>query len=245
MNLTAGPLTRSLLVSVALVATAVPLSSCAPLIVGGAAAGAVMIVTDRRTSGTQLEDQNIVFKAESQIRQQFGDTVRIDVMAYNRKVLLTGDVPTEAVKSEAAALVQRIENVESVFNQLTVGSIASLSIRSHDTWLTSKVKTALLNTKYVPSGTISVTTERGIVYLMGKVTETESNHAATTVSELSGVSKVVKFFEIISPEEAIRLSGSQAAPSQSNQPTQPAAATVDSPAGHASPQSGVEAMPIK
>jgi osmotically-inducible protein OsmY len=245
MNLTAGLASRFLLLAVALCAAAVPLSSCAPLIVGGAAAGAVLIVTDRRTSGIQIEDQNLVFKAESQIRQQFGDTVRIDVMAYNRQVLLTGDVPSNAVKSEVGAMVQRIENVKSVFNQLKVGPIASLGVRSHDTWLTSKVKTALINTKHVPSRTIGVTTDRDVVYLMGKVTEAESNYAATTASEVSGVIKVVKLFEIISNEEALRLSGAHAEPSHSNTSTEHTPTTVESSSSIEPGHSGVQTLPVK
>ena len=161
---------RPLMLAAALSTAALSLSACAPLIVGGAAATTAVVITDRRTSGIQLEDQNIAFKAQSQISQKLGDTARVNAMAYGGHLLLTGDVPTEQAKAEATTIAQGIENVKQVINQLNVGPIASFGTRSNDTWLTSKVKTALINTKYVPSGTIALTTDHSVVYLMGKVT---------------------------------------------------------------------------
>ncbi|KGD90830.1 phospholipid-binding protein [Achromobacter sp. RTa] len=236
---------RPLMLAAALSTAALSLSACAPLIVGGAAATTAVVVTDRRTSGIQLEDQNMAFKAQSQISQKLGDTARVNAMAYSGHLLLTGDVPTEEAKSQATAIAQGVENVKQVTNQLTVGPIASFGVRSNDTWLTSKVKTALLNTKYVPSGTIAVTTDHSVVYLMGKVTQAEGDYAANAAADVGGVAKVVKLFETISREEAIRLSNSG-----SESKTTETKAPIESGAGAASDSSGgtgagVEAMPIK
>jgi len=233
---------RPLLI-VALLATAtLALSACAPLIVGGAAATATTVATDRRTTGIQLEDKNIVLKAENQIIQQLGPNVRVNAMAYNRRLLLIGDVPTEEARNQATAIGQALDNVITVSNQMRVGPTADFGTRSRDTWLTSKVKSTLLNTKYVPSGTISVISERGVVYMMGKVTQTESEYAASAVASINGVDQVVKFFEIISREEAIRLGpGISSSPAQSNTPSDSKSASTDSAAAG----SGVEIMPIK
>jgi osmotically-inducible protein OsmY len=236
---------RPLMLAAALSAATLSLSACAPLIVGGAAATTAVVVTDRRTSGVQLEDQNMAFKAQSQISQKLGDTARVNAMAYGGHLLLTGDVPTEEAKSQATAIAQGVENVKQVINQLTVGPIASFGVRSNDTWLTSKVKSTLLNTKYVPSGTIAVTTDHSVVYLMGKVTQAEGEYAANATADVGGVAKVVKLFETISREEAIRLSTSA---SQST--TTEAKAPIESGAGAASDNAGgtgggVEVMPIK
>lgn len=236
---------RPLLLAALLGAAALSLSACAPLVVGGAAATTAVVITDRRTSGAQLEDQNISFKAERQISEKLGDTARVSAMSYNSVVLLTGDVPSEAAKAQATALAQGVTHVKSVVNQLNVGPVASFSTRSNDTWLTSKVKTTLLNTKYVPSATIAVTTDRSVVYLMGLVTEAEGNYAATAASQVSGVAKVVKLFEIISREEALRLSGSGTQPEgpQSNSTPQGKAAPIESGGGGS--VDGVQVMPIK
>lgn len=237
---------RPLMLAAALSTAALSLSACAPLIVGGAAATTAVVVTDRRTSGVQLEDQNIAFKAQSQISQKLGDTARVNAMAYGGRLLLTGDVPTEEAKSQATAIAQGIENVTQVINQLNVGPIASFGVRSNDTWLTSKVKTALINTKYVPSGTIALTTDRSVVYLMGKVTQAEGEYAANAAADVGGVAKVVKLFETISREEAIRLSGGGDKAASSPETKAPIESGAGAAGGNASgTSSGVEAMPIK
>ncbi len=245
MILDARPAVRPLMLAAALSTAALSLSACAPLIVGGAAATTAVVVTDRRTSGVQLEDQNMAFKAQSQISQKLGDTARVNAMAYGGHLLLTGDVPTEEAKNQATAIAQGVENVKQVINQLNVGPIASFGVRSNDTWLTSKVKTALINTKYVPSGTIALTTDRSVVYLMGKVTQAEGEYAANAAADVGGVAKVVKLFETISREEAIRLSGSgsQSTTTETKAPIESGAGAPSD--GTSGTSSGVEAMPIK
>ena len=126
--------------------------------------------------------------------------------------------------------------------------IASFGVRSNDTWLTSKAKTALVNTKYVPSGTIAVTTDHSVVYLMGKVTQAEGDYAANAVADLGGVAKVVKLFETISREEAIRLSnsGSKSTNTETKAPIESDPNAASNSGGSApSGGSAVEAMPIK
>ena len=169
---------RPLLLSAALAAATASLSACVPLVIGGAAATTAVVATDRRSSGVQLDDQNTTFRVESQIATKLGPTARVNASVYNGQVLLTGDVPTEAAKAEAGAIAQSIERVKRVSNQLTVGPATSFSTRSNDTWLTSKVRSTLINTKYVPSRTILVTTDKGVVYLMGLVTQAEGDYAA-------------------------------------------------------------------
>lgn len=236
---------RPLILAAALVSTAASLSACVPLVIGGAAAGTAVVATDRRSSGAQLDDQNIVFRAESQIAQKLGPDARVNAMAYNGQLLLTGDVPSEVAKAEATAIAQGISKVKSVSNQLTVGPAAAFSTRSNDTWLTSKVRTALVNAQYVPSRTISVTTDKGVVYLMGMVTQPEGDYAANAAAGVGGVTKVVKLFQTISREEAVRLSGtgnssSKSAPIESSAP-QPQGA----PNNDGNTNSGIELMPIK
>jgi len=247
MTHAAGALRAPLLV-LALACSAV-LSGCAPLVIGGAAATTAVVVTDRRTSGIQLEDQNIAFKAQSQISQQLGEAARIDATAYEGQVLLTGDVPDEAAKAKATAIAQKIDNVKGVYNQLRVGPAAPFSTRSNDTWLASKVRTALLNARYVPSGTINVTVDRSEVYLMGKVTQVEGDYAATTAAGVGGITKVVKLFNTISREEAVRLSGSNSgqppAPPTSTQAPIETGTPASGTGGGTDTGSGIQAMPIK
>ena len=118
-----------------------------------------MVATDR-TSGTQLEDQNMAFKAQHQISQKLGETARVNHGLWRHPA---ADRRAHDEAKNQATAGRGVENVKQVVNQLTVGPIASLGVRSNDTWLTSKVKTALINTKYVPSGTIAVTTDHSVV----------------------------------------------------------------------------------
>lgn len=240
---------RPLILATAFAATAASLSACVPLVIGGAAAGTAVVATDRRSSGVQLDDQNATFRIESLISQKLGNTARVNAMVYNGQALLTGDVPTEEAKAEATSIAQGVEHVKTVSNQLTVGPAAAFSTRSNDTWLTSKVRTALVNAQYVPSRTISATTDKGVVYLMGMVTQAEGDYAANAVAGVGGVTKVVKVFQIISRDEAVRLSGSNAqnAPieSGSSSSSNPSTGTAQGGSSSSGTDGGIELMPIK
>ena len=177
------------------------LAGCAPLVVGGAAATTAAVASDRRTAGEQVEDKSIQMKVSHELARILGeDRGRYNVVSYAGRVLLLGDVPSEAEKQQAEEAASKVENVRQVLNQMRVGAITPLSVRSNDSWLTTKVTTALVNTKGVPTRTISVTTERGIVYLMGKLTPAEAQAAAKVAAGVSGVNKVVTAFQIVSPE---------------------------------------------
>jgi osmotically-inducible protein OsmY len=184
-------------------AASVLLSACAPLIIGGAA-GTVMVASDRRTAGTQLEDETIELRAAANIRDQLGTRVRASVTAYNRVALVTGEVGNAADKQAVERVVAGVQNVRQVVNELAVQATPSLLDRSNDTLITGKVKAAFIDTK-VPVLAVKVTTERGVVYLLGRVTTEEANRATEAARTVSGVTRVVRLLEIISQQEAERL----------------------------------------
>jgi osmotically-inducible protein OsmY len=186
------------------------LGGCAPLLLGGAAVGSALVVTDRRTSGTQLEDQEIELKAVNRARELVGDAGHVNATSYNRLVLLTGEVPTEADKTAVEQSVTRIENVRTVVNELAVMGASSLGARSNDTLLTTKVKTSLIDAKDVFANSIKVVTERGTVYLMGIVTEREANRATDLARSVAGVQKVVRVFQVITEAELANIQPKQA-----------------------------------
>lgn len=213
------------------------LSACGLLLVGGTAATTALVATDRRTAGEQVDDKTIVMKAGSENRKLLENKQgRINTSSYGGLVLLTGDVPTEADKLAAAQRIAKIEKVNRVVNELRVGPPTELSVRTNDSWLFTRVSTALINTKDVPSRTISVTTERGVVYLLGMVTEAEGERAAIAAASVPGVSRVVKLFEYVSPETLRDARDSQPAVIE-NEP-QPAESMAPT-------QSQVEVMPVQ
>ena len=181
------------------------LSGCAPLVVGGALVGGLVAV-DRRTSGTQLEDESIELKVASAVNKELGDRVHLNVTSYNRRVLLSGEVKTEADRSRATLLAQSQENVREVVNDLAIGASSSLSQRTRDTVITGQVKAAFVDAKDLQASAVKVVTERGIVYLLGRVTAREAQRATDIARTVSGVAKVVRVFEEISEQELQRLS---------------------------------------
>lgn len=182
-------------------AAAAALSACAPLIVGGAAVGSALMVTDRRTSGIQIEDQAIELKANKRIGEVLPDRGHVNVTSYNRIVLLTGEVPSEADKAAIEQAIRQIENVRSTVNELAIAGNSSFTSRSNDALITSKIKATYVDAKDLQSNAFKVVTERAIVYLMGRVTEREATRAADLAAGVPGVQKVVRVFEILSEAE--------------------------------------------
>lgn len=188
-----------------LLGSLVSLSGCAPLILGGAVMTGV-VATDRRTTGTQLEDESIELKVASAVRKEMGERIHLNVSSYNRQVLLTGEVSTAADKERAEKLAQSQENVKAVVNDLAVMPISSLTQRSKDTVITGRVKAAFVDAKDLQVNAFKVVTERGIVYLMGRVSPREAKRATDIARSMGGVTKVVRVFEEISEQELQRLS---------------------------------------
>lgn len=190
------------------------LTACIPLVAGGMASGA-LLATDRRTSGAQLEDEGIELRALNRIRTTIGDRVHVNLTSYNRQVLLTGEVPSAQDKAAVEQLVSRVENVNTVVNDLAVASASTLGQRSADTLVTGRVKAALIDARDLQFNAFKVVTERGAVYLMGRVTEREAERATAVARATTDVQKVVKVFEIISEAELARL---QPAPARATEP---------------------------
>jgi osmotically-inducible protein OsmY len=180
----------------------VSLGGCAAVLVGGVIAGTALVAADRRTSGSQLNDEGIEIRANNRLKEKFGERGNFNVTSYNGRVLLTGEVAGNGDKLAAEQLVFQVENVKLVVNELTIAtSTSTIQDRANDALITSRVKTAMIEAKDIPSNAFKVVTERGIVYLMGKVTKREADRGTEIARSASGVVKVVRSFEIISEEE--------------------------------------------
>jgi osmotically-inducible protein OsmY len=181
-------------------------SGCAPLLVGGAVIGTGLVVSDRRTTGMQIEDKAIETKAESRAKD-LATLGRINVASYNRMVLITGEVPGESERAAVERVVAGVENVRSVVNELAVAPNASVSTRSSDAVLAAKVKASLVDAKDMHANAFRVLAERGIVYLMGRVTEREATRASDIARSVPGAQKVVRVLEILTEEELAAMGG--------------------------------------
>jgi osmotically-inducible protein OsmY len=176
------------------------LQGCVPLVIGGAAMGAAATM-DRRTLGAQTEDKSITVKAEVLVPKLVGDAGHVNIASYNRKVLLTGEVRDQAMKANVEREVRAIENVANVINELVVAGPSSYTSRSSDAIITGNVKGSLIEMKTISATSFKVVTERGTVYLMGRVTQREGDLGAKIAQSVSGVQRVVKIFEYITEEE--------------------------------------------
>jgi osmotically-inducible protein OsmY len=181
------------------------LPGCAPLLVGGAAVTSAVVITDRRTSGAQLEDQGIELRASSRLRDEVGSRVRVNVTSYNRRVLLTGEVPNERDKALVAEIVGKVDNVTEVINELAIVNSPSLRERAADTVITGRIKASIIDVKELPVNAFKIVTERNTVYLMGRVTQREADQATQIARTTQGVQRVVRIMEIITEEELGRL----------------------------------------
>ena len=194
---------RVALMALAAAAVVGSLSACVPLVVGGAVVG-TLVVIDRRTSGTQLEDEGIEFRASNRIKEVIGDKGHVNVTSYNRQVLLTGEVPTAKDRELVEKAVAGVDNVRSVVNELAVMPNSTLTQRSNDTLITGKVKASFVDAKDISLNAFKIVTERNTVFLMGRVTPREVARATEIARGVGGVEKVVRVFEIISEDDLAR-----------------------------------------
>lgn len=179
----------------ALVLMVLTLQACVPIVLGAGGAAAYSSLEDRRSTGTQIDDESIEVRASNRISDRFGSNVHVNITSYNRIALITGEVPDERSREEAEKIVRAVPQVRDVTNDLQVAGISSYMARTNDSYLTSKVRGRLLDTKRASPVHIKVVSESGVVYLMGVVTEAEADEVVDITRNTGGVRKVVKVFE--------------------------------------------------
>jgi osmotically-inducible protein OsmY len=194
----------SMIASAALTAVLLLQTGCVPLLVAGAATGA-MATFDRRTFGAQTEDQSIELRAASRFPEAARLQGSVSVTSFNRKVLLTGQVTDERTRSDVEAAVAGMANVNSVHNELVIGAKNTLAGSGADSTMTAQIRAALIEARDLQSNAFKVVTERGTVYLMGLVTKREGDRAAMVASRVRGVQRVVTVFEYLSEDELARI----------------------------------------
>lgn len=191
----------------ALIAASIPfISGCFGVAAVGVGAGALLL-GDRRASESYVTDEGIELRANNRLRENYGSKEHINVTSYNRIVLLTGEASSAEVKVSVEKLISGVPNVKSISNELAIAGSSSLGGRSNDTYLTSKVKARFVDAKQFSAHHVKVVTEAGVVFLLGLVTQTEADAAADIARTTGGVQKVVRVFEIISPEQARAIDG--------------------------------------
>lgn len=174
------------------------LQSCAPVAIGGAA-GAAVVASDQRTAGALVEDQVIEAKGALALSDTVGSSVDVGITSFNRVVLLTGQAPTRELRGQVLKTVEAIPNIRQIHNRIQIANPSAVTQALSDTVITSRVKLALLGSQAEDfSGLdIKVTSELGVVYLMGIVTPGQAATAVDISRNVSGVLNVVKLFEYL------------------------------------------------
>lgn len=179
------------------------LSGCTAAVVGGAVAGSA-VALDNRTTGDYVEDQNIktkfahLYYSDEELKEQ----THVNFTSYNRQVLITGEVPTEDLKQKLNHIAEQIKNVRHYYNEVIISQPATLSSRTNDAYITSKIKTSVLTkVKELNGAQIKVVTENGSVFLMGLVTREQGERITEIARTTRGVKRVVKLFEYPNPND--------------------------------------------
>ena len=202
------------------------LAGCVPAVIATGATLGVMSAQDRRSTGVQADDEGIEWKAAQSVPERYSQASHLNFTSFNQRLLITGEVPSEEAKAAIGEQAARIVGVKEVINETTVGPASSLSVRSNDSYITSKVKARLVDEKNLSATHVKVVTESGVTYLMGIVSDREAKVAVTIARTTEGVRKVVNVMEVRSDAEISRLTTmptmGTSAPAQPAQPAQPA-----------------------
>jgi osmotically-inducible protein OsmY len=190
-----------LLASGVLLASCLINSACAPVVVGGAVATTASLAHDRRTTGSVVEDKAVKARVIRAIDEdtELDNNSHINVAVFNGWVLLSGETPTDALKTRAGALARKQEKVRRVYNELAIAAPSSMMTRSSDSWITTKVKSSLIGLDidgFDPSR-VKVVTENGTVFILGLVYHKEADAVVAAAQQVSGVQRVVKLFEYL------------------------------------------------
>lgn len=181
-----------------LASTAVILQGCVAAAVVGVV-GSASVANDNRTLGKQIDDQQIEFTAHNKLAKIEGltDNTNLQVVSLNGKILVVGQSVNSYLKDLAIKALNDVHGVEQVHDQIRIGNVVSITTKSNDIWLTSKVKTALFGSDELDATNVKVVTENGEVFLMGLVKTTEANAAVEIARHVGGVNRVFKMFEYI------------------------------------------------
>ena len=170
-------------------------AGCAAVVLGATAGAGTLVAMDRRSASVRASDQAIESKVTKDAANRWPSGVHLNVTSFDGKVLLTGEVPTAAIRDEIGQLATATEYVRGVNNELLVGPETEFGARTQDTYITTKVKTRLIEAGRLDANNVKVVTERSVVYLLGLVSRQEGNAAAEIAASTTDVARVVKLFE--------------------------------------------------
>ncbi len=192
---------RSLL---GLTAAALMAGCTTPVMVGTVLfGGTAWVMSDRRTVGVIVEDEGIEIRARNRAIDVIGNQGHVVVNSYNRQILLTGEVFNESDRRAVEQAIRKVDNVAGVTNELVITWPSPMNERANDLGLQAKVKATLINDGGVPSTAFKIVVERGVVYLMARVSAAEADRATELTRNIAGVKRVVRLIEVVPGDMAV------------------------------------------
>lgn len=186
-----------------LLAVASLLGACVPALLVTGAAGTAISYHDRRSTGIQADDETSEWRGRNRVPSAYSDSANVNFTAFNRNLLVTGEVPNAQARADIGDMAERIEGIRRVHNELQIAAVSTLGSRSNDVFISSKYKARLLDNDRVASNHIKPVTENGVLFLMGIVNEGEAVAAVNLARTTAGVRKVVNLLEVL-PDADIR-----------------------------------------
>lgn len=153
-----------------------------------------------RTIPQRLLDRSIEHTVKINVyglQENLQQTSRMSIDSFNSIVLLTGEVPTEAVKAEITNVVGSMPDVRQVYNELTVGASKGYSQTVHDGYITSKLMAKIATGNGVKASQIKAVTNNGVVYIMGRMTPTQQSHVIDIANNTVGITELVLLTTVV------------------------------------------------
>ncbi len=171
------------------------LSGCVGLFFAGAAT-TVNILTDPRTTQEIWDDNYIEAEVTGLIQKPpYRSKSRIVSSSFRGSVVLMGQAIEPGLLHSLEEDVAKIKGVKSVHDQVRIREPLSTAELSKDTWITTKVKSALVTNNDLSGVKIKVITENKEVFLFGYVSHQHADKATEIARNISGVTQVIRAFQ--------------------------------------------------
>lgn len=185
---------HSKLLSTLIIATA--LQGCAAAAIA-TVIGTASIASDNRSLTGLIDDKKIEISAHNQLNSidALKNRTNIQVASVNGKVLVVGQAPTPHLRDQAITALKKVQGIRSLHDQIRIRNTASITTKSNDVWLTSKVKAAIFTNENLATGSIKIVTENGEVFLLGLVSKSQAKSAVDAARHINGVNRVFRMFD--------------------------------------------------
>ncbi len=177
----------------------ISLQGCMTAVVVGTAATVTKVVTDPRTTGTQVDDETLEEKIRTQLNRdpQLKAESSIEVISYDGNILLAGQALDLIAVNTAKRIAAGVEGTKNIYNEIRIGRKIGAKQIAKDVWITTQAKTELLRNLSIKSSNVKVFTENSEVFLMGKVTPRQGRMVIDIIRHISGVKKVITAFDYL------------------------------------------------